>query len=212
MAFPEAPFKASQRFPFKAHNLFIDGGVPAGGTPKYPLIGLNPTEAPTNTAEGGVYFDDDAHTLMVYNGSAWVPAGSAGTADSLKVAGVIVPTTQYLSFQLKPFATVTEYDLFVAPRALQVVSISYVPSTLQGGALTATVCKATGTSAPANGTTPMHSANGINLNANAYTVVNLTLTGTAADLLLAAGDRIGIDYSAAYTTGHAALTIGIQYV
>ena len=37
-------------------------------------------------------------------------------------------------------------------------------------------------------------------------------TGTAADLLLAAGDRIGIDYSAAYTTGHAALTIGIQYV
>ena len=101
----------------------------------------------------------------------------------------------------------TEYDLFIAPRAMTVTAISVVPSTLQGGALTATVCKATGTSAPANGTTPMHTANAINLNTGAYTVQNITLTATAADLTLAAGDRIGIDYSAAYTTGHAALTI-----
>ena len=90
---------------------------------------------------------------------------------------------------------------------MTVTAISVVPSTLQGGALTATVCKATGTSAPANGTTPMHTANAINLNTGAYTVQNITLTATAADLTLAAGDRIGIDYSAAYTTGHAALTI-----
>ena len=128
-------------------------------------------------------------------------------ADGLTVGGLIVPQRGYLAFQLKPFATVTEYDLFIAPRAMTVTAISVVPSTLQGGALTATVCKATGTSAPANGTTPMHTANAINLNTGAYTVQNITLTATAADLTLAAGDRIGIDYSAAYTTGHAALTI-----
>ncbi len=133
-------------------------------------------------------------------------------ADKLLVNSVIVPTIMYWNFQLKPFATVTEYDLVVAKRALQVVSIDVVPSTLQGGALTATVVKATGTNAPANGTTPMHTANAINLNTGAYTNQSITLTATTADLILAAGDRIGIDFSAAYTTGHAALTIGYKYV
>ena len=75
MALSFASLKAKQRFPFKLHHLFIDGGVPAGGTPKYPLIGLNPTEPPTKTAEGGVYYDDDNHALYVYNGSANVAVG-----------------------------------------------------------------------------------------------------------------------------------------
>jgi len=30
--------------------------------------------------------------------------------------------------------------------------------------------------------------------------------------VFAGGDRLGIDFSAAYSAGHAALTIGIQYV
>lgn len=137
---------------------------------------------------------------------------AVGDPDGLTVDDVIAPATLYMTFQLKPFATVTEYDLFVADRAMKVVSIEVVPSTLQGGALTATVVKATGTSAPANGTTPMHAANAINLNTGAYTVQAITLTATTADLVLAAGDRIGIDFSAAYTAGHAALTIGYQYV
>ena len=75
MAISFASFRAKQRFPFKVHNLFVDGGVAAGGTPKYPLVGLNPTEAPTNTAEGGVYYDDDLHALYVYNGGANVAVG-----------------------------------------------------------------------------------------------------------------------------------------
>ena len=214
MAISFASLKASKnRLPFKAHNIFVDGGVAAGGTPKYPLIGLNPTEAPTNTAEGGLMFDDDTHTPKYYNGSTWKEFGSAITdADGLTVNGVIVPAILYWNFQLKPFATVTEYDLAVIKRAIQVVSIDCVPSTLQGGALTATVVKATGTSAPANGTTPLHTANAINLNTGAYTNQSITLTATAADLVFAAGDRLGIDYSAAYTAGHAALTIGFKYV
>ena len=180
-------------------RIVLDGGVVANGTPTYPPLSFLPTEPPSNTAaEGDVYFDDDLHQLMVYNGTYWVPA--AGNA------------TLYWHFPLKPFATVTEYDLAVIKRAIQVVSIDCVPSTLQGGALTATVVKASGTSAPANGTTPLHTANAINLNTGAYTNQSITLTSTAADLLFAAGDRIGIDYSAAYTAGHAALTIGYQYI
>ena len=198
MALSFASLKASKnRLPFRAHNIFIDGGKAAGGTPTFPPLGINPTEPPTNAAEGGIYYDDDLHELMTYDGAAWVPAGGK---------------TIYWNFKLYPASTVTEYDLAVCKRAFKVVSIDIVPSTLQGGALTATICKATGTSAPANGTTPLHSAGGINLNTRAYTNQSITLTSTAADLSFAAGDRLGIDYSAAYSTGHAALTIGIQYV
>ena len=134
------------------------------------------------------------------------------TADKLTVNSIIVPTIQYWHFQIKPFATVTEYDLAVIKRAIQVVSIDIVPSTLQGSALTATIVKATGTATPANGTTPLHTANSINLNTGAYTNQSITLTATTADLIFASGDRLGIDFSAAYTAGHAALTIGVKYV
>jgi hypothetical protein len=204
--------KAQFPKPWKVHNVWADGGTTKGGTPRYPPVGINPTEPPTNAAEGGAYFDDDTHTLMVYNGTSWVTAGSVGAADALTVNGVIVPAIQYAHFRVGPHATVTEYDLMIAERALTVVSISAVPSTLQGGALTATICKCTGTAAPANGTTPMHTANAINLNSGAYTVQTITLTATAADLTLAADERIGIDYSAALTAGHAVVTIGFKYV
>jgi len=133
-------------------------------------------------------------------------------ADYLTVNSVIVPTIMYWNFQIKPFATVTEYDLAVIKRALRVVSIDIVPSTLQGGALTATIVKATGTATPVKTTTPLHTADSINLNTGAYTNQSVTLTATTADLIFAAADRLAIDFSAAYTAGHAALTIGYQYV
>lgn len=93
------PFKARQRFPFKVHNLFADGGVTAGGTPKYPPVGLLPSEPPTNTAEGGIYYDDDLHVLFVYNGGAWVAVGgqvpkivgtAAATLTAADSGGVIL--------------------------------------------------------------------------------------------------------------------------
>jgi hypothetical protein len=199
-------------------RLVLDNDLVAGGTPSYAPLFLNPSEPPTNASEGAVYFDDDLHALMQYNGSGWEQTGSTPStlavadADGLTVNGVIVPAIQYMNFQLKPFATVTEYDLAVIKRALQVVSIDVVPSTLQGGALTATIVKAASTDTPVKTTTPLHTADSINLNSGAYTNQSVTLTATAADLVFAAGNRIAIDFSAAYTAGHAALTIGFKYV
>jgi hypothetical protein len=193
-------------------RLVLDNDLVAGGTPSYAPLFLNPSEPPTNASEGGLYFDDDLHTPMYYTGSAWLNTASSPNADGLTVGGVIVPTVMIASFRVGPHATVTEYDLMVAPRALTVTRIDVVPSTLQGGALTATVVKATGTATPVKTTTPMHTADSINLNTGAYTVQNVTLTATAADLTLAAGERIAIDYSAALTAGHAAVTISYKYV
>lgn len=134
------------------------------------------------------------------------------TADKLTEGGIIVPATIYWHFRVGPHATVTEYDLAIALRAFQVTAISAVPSTAQGGALTATLVKATAAATPVNSTTPLHTANAINLNATAYTVQNITLTATAADLVFAIGDRLSIDYSAALTAGHAVITVAIKYV
>lgn len=91
MALSFASLKGQLRNPFKVHHLFVDGGVAKGGTPTYPLIGLNPSEPPTTTAEGGLYWDDDLHALMGYNGTGWqVQSGSVqpivGTAAATLTA------------------------------------------------------------------------------------------------------------------------------
>lgn len=101
----------------------------------------------------------------------------------------------------------TEYNLFVARRGYTITSIDYVPDVAQGGALTATVVKVSGTATPVSSATPMHTAGAINLNGTAHTVQSITLTSTAADLVLAAGDRIGLDLSGAMTTGSGCITI-----
>lgn len=115
-----------------------------------------------------------------------------------------------ITVPILPHASLTEQNLLVAREALQVLSIDVVPDLVQGGALTGTICKASGTAAPANGTTPMHTANDINFNATAHTVQPITLTATEADLVLAAGDRIGLDLSAALTTGRAVVSIRVR--
>jgi hypothetical protein len=85
-----------------------------------------------------------------------------------------------------------------------------VPDLVQGGALTGTVVKAIGTATPVKTTTPMHTADEANFNATAHTVQPMTLTATVADLKLAPGDRIGLDLSAALTTGRANITIRMK--
>lgn len=99
------------------------------------------------------------------------------------------------------------HNVFVARYAMTITHISYTPDIAQGGALTATVVKASGTATPAAATTPMHIAAAINLNGTAHTVQVITPTVTAADLVLAAGDRIAIVLSGAMTVGSGLLSL-----
>lgn len=117
-----------------------------------------------------------------------------------------------INYLIPLHASKTIFNVFTAREALQILSIDYTPDTAQGGALTATVVKAIGTATPASGTTPMCSAGAIDLNATAHTVQSITLTSTAADLLLAAGNRIGFVESGAMTTGSGNLTIRMKRV
>lgn len=130
------------------------------------------------------------------------------TADLLTVGGLIIPQEQTLvSETISLHASKVTYNLFVARDAWQVTKIDYTPDIAQGGALTATVVKAVTTATPASATTPMHTANGIDLNATAHTVQPITITATGADLQLAAGNRIGLVLSGAMTVGSGLVTI-----
>jgi len=153
------------------------------------------------SAAGAVYIG--VITEYVSSTVVWVmidPHATAPTADFT----ITVP--------ILPHASLTEQNLFVAREALQVLSIDVVPDLVQGGTLTGTIVKASGTATPVNSTTPMHAAAGINFNATAHTVQPITLTATVADLNLAAGDRIALDLSAALTTGRAVATIRLRRI
>lgn len=133
-------------------------------------------------------------------------------ADKLTVGSVIVPQDEIITLSIPLHATKVTYNLFVARTALQVLAIDYTPDIAQGGALTATVVKATGTTIPASATTPMHIAGAIDLNAAAHTVQSISLTGTGADLQLAAGNRIGLVLSGAMTVGSGNVTIRMKRI
>lgn len=113
-----------------------------------------------------------------------------------------------VTYYIPTHASRTVYNLFIARRGYTVTSIDYVPDVAQGSALTACVVKVTGTATPSNASTPMQaSTTGINLNGTAHTVQSISLTTVAADLVLAAGNRIGLQLSGALSTGAGLLTI-----
>jgi predicted RecA/RadA family phage recombinase len=87
---------------------------------------------------------------------------------------------------------------FIAPVAMRVLKVSEVHSVAEttAGTLTADVFKDTGTNAPGAGVTVLGSTKA-NLKSAANTVQSPALSGTAANLLLAAGDRLAFKPSAA---------------
>ena len=111
-------------------------------------------------------------------------------------------TDNVITVEIDLHATKTAYNIFYERRGYTVTGIDWVGDIAQ--AITGTVVKATGTAAPASGTTPLHTANGVNLNTAANTVQAITLTGNT---VLAAGDRLGFVLNAALTTGSGLLQI-----
>ncbi len=160
------------------------------------------------TATNPIVLTQSANTLTLASGDTL----AITSADKLTVNSVIVPQVLELSIPILLHATATEYMLWTAPAAYEVTAITMTPSILQGGALTGTVVKVADTATPVKTTTPMHSADGLNFNTSAYTKQTVTLTATGADLQLAAGGHIGIDFSAALTVGKADIAITLKRI
>jgi hypothetical protein len=108
-------------------------------------------------------------------------------------------------FPVTLHASKTIHNLFHARREYTVTSITWVGDIAQ--AITGTVVKASGTATPAAATTPMCAAGAVVCNTTAHTPLDVALTGTTANLLLASGDRIAIVLSGALTTGSGLLIV-----
>jgi hypothetical protein len=93
-------------------RLVLDNDLVSGGTPSYAPAMLNPSEPPTNATEGALYFDDDLHALMQYNGSAWEEVGASLGGAAATVAGTLdvtgaVTVTGTLAAPRKVYTTAT---------------------------------------------------------------------------------------------------------
>lgn len=110
-------------------------------------------------------------------------------------------------------ASRTVVNVFTAPRKCRVTGLKWVQNVVQGGALTGCVVAATGTATPAFATTPLTAQTAIDFNGVAvHTVQALALTATAANLVLAAGDRVALVESGAMTAGSGVLTVEVEYL
>lgn len=160
------------------------------------------------TLGGAANFDASASSgtfktptgAVTLNGNTTVAAGKAldtTDADGVKSGGVIVPQTLEIVFRGQTTEAATDRVIFLANAAYQVVAIRQIHSVAAGGASKLQVTKDTGTTAPGAGTDLLtnNTNTGFDLNATANTVQVGTLTATTADLQLAAGDRLSIDFA-----------------
>lgn len=119
--------------------------------------------------------------------------------ESLSPGGVQGFTTVALKGLL--LADNVDQAFFLATRPYRVVRVSEVHATAESvaGSLNLQVTKDTGTDAPGAGTDLLtnNTDAGFDLKGTANTVQAGALTATTADLVLAAGDRLSVAYSAA---------------
>lgn len=128
-----------------------------------------------------------ASQVRFYNEEFYGATGTNFVPFNRTVVSVSLPTA----------AENIDQPLFIADRAYKVVSIKEAHGTAGGAGAALVLKKCTGTQAAASGTA-MHTGS-IDLTATANTVVTPTLSATATDYTLAAGDRIAADYTGTIT-------------
>jgi len=150
--------------------------------------------------------DSVAATIATLRPGETVCIASSATAHSVISHGFDAPPVQSVSWQYGE-GTQIDAPFWVAPIACRVVSIVNRPFVVgsDGGAVTMVVKKAASGTAIASGTALMSDT--FNLKATIDTNVTGTLTATAADLDLAAGTALGIDYTGTLTAARGTLTV-----
>lgn len=156
------------------------------------------TGAGTAFAFGDRVFWDDTNKVVtpVASGNTEIGIATAAATTSATLARVrlgLLEPQQLTTFQFTALAnaSVVSQVFAIAPAALQILSVQEVHSTLgtDAGAVTADVVKCTGTQAIGAGVTVLSAT--ANLKGANNTVQTPALSATPANILLAAGDRLG---------------------
>ncbi len=138
-----------------------------------------------------------AGKLFIHNGELKYPYGDQ-----------LYPVTRQI-ISVTILAATVDNTIFIADRAYELESASYVPRVAgTGGAATLAIKKCTGTEAPTAGDA-MTTASA-DLVGTADTVQDLTLSATVANTQLADGDRIAIDLTGTLTNVVGNLTLTLR--
>lgn len=150
-----------------------------------------------NATAKEVTTDSAFQQIGIFNKAA---GAAAATVEVLLDKGLGGKDEMVVSYSKYGAGSLADQVFFIAPEAMKVLKVSAVFSAAEAtaGTLTADVTKDTGTQAPAAGVAILGSTK-VNLKAAANTVQSPALTGTAANLMLAAGDRLAFKPSAAGT-------------
>lgn len=111
-----------------------------------------------------------------------------------------IPQDMVITFNYGVNAEAVDTWIYVAKVPCEVVGVEVIPTVAgtDGGAVTAAVKKASGTTAVASGTA-VHSSTA-DLKGTANTLQDLTLSTTRSERLLAANDRLGVDFTGTLTS------------
>jgi hypothetical protein len=141
-----------------------------------------------------------AQVQIIQDGTAMGLRGADGGAGAFIVEPVVYN------------ASSVDMVFFTAPRQMRVESITgfVTVAGTDASAVTAVVRKVPSGTAIASGTA-LHSGT-FNLKGTAVTTQALTLSTTATDLLLAAGDSLAIDFTGVLTSATGAVTVGMTPV
>lgn len=141
-----------------------------------------------------------ANDIQVDSDTDELVFGIGSTGSTARRVPRYVPVT----FALLANASLADQAFFIADRAYRVKAINEVHSVAgnDAGAVSLQVTKDTGTDAPGAGTNLLtnNSNAGFDMKGTANTVQNGSLSATAADLALAAGDRLAVDFAGVLTT------------
>ena len=123
-----------------------------------------------------------------------------GALDGTGAGGeVLVNATGFVDAQISfsIAADMVNTNFFVANRSYQIKAVREVHAVVSDGASTVEVEKCTGTQAPGSGVDIATAT--FDMTGTANTVLTGTLTGTAADLILVAGNRLALVYTGTST-------------
>jgi predicted RecA/RadA family phage recombinase len=164
----------------------------------------------TDVGSGGTiwapaYFDPTQKKVTaIASGNVQVGLFTETTVDAATSASVLLDCQtgekdEVVVSHFQPGAgSLATQTFFIAPVAMRVLKVSEVHSVANASTLTADITKDTGTNAPGAGAAVLASTK-LNLEGTANTVQSPALSATAANLVLAAGDRLAFKPSAAGT-------------
>jgi hypothetical protein len=179
-----------------------------------------------------IYLSDTDGRLADAAGTVSAPIGRiiAGTATTLGTAydkilfvdcasaeGFVNSDSRRIEITSELLAASVDKWVFVADRAYQVTAVNEVHSVVGGSSAAVRPRKVTaaGTDAPgaaASATVKELTTANIDLTASINVVQTPALSATAADLLLAAGDKIGLDFSGTLTGLVGSISIALKAV